>query len=122
MVVCPYTVYVYVRHGVQTQRINLEILRLADELISGKVAANLQKLHTLQQLTKLLPDGTWLQELDISEDTVDINGFSNRAADLPPPLENSPYFTQVEFTAPITRDNQNREIFRIRMRLKQAHH
>jgi len=85
-------------------------------------AANLQKLHTLQQLTKLLPNGTWLQELDISEDTVDINGFSSRAADLPPPLENSPYFTQVEFTAPITRDNQNREIFRIRMRLKQAHH
>ena len=84
-------------------------------------AGNLRKLRMLQQLTKLLPDGTWLQELNISEDTVDINGYSNRAADLVPPLENSPYFTQVEFTAPITRDNQNREVFRIRMRLKQAH-
>jgi len=83
-------------------------------------AGNWQKLRMLQQLTKLLPDGTWLQELNINEDTVDINGFSNHAADLVPPLENSPYFTQVEFTAPITRDNQNREIFRIRMRLKQA--
>jgi general secretion pathway protein L len=83
-------------------------------------AGNWQKLHMLQQLTKLLPDGTWLQELNITEDTVDINGYSNHAADLVPPLENSPYFTQVEFTAPITRDNQNREIFRIRMRLKQA--
>jgi len=82
----------------------------------------LQKLHMLQQLTKLLPDGTWLQELNISEDTVDINGYSNHAADLPPPLEKSPYFTQVEFTAPIIRDNQNREVFRIRMRLKQANH
>jgi general secretion pathway protein L len=74
----------------------------------------------LQQLTKLLPDGTWLQDLNISEDAVDINGYSIHAADLVPPLENSPYFTQVEFTAPITRDNQNREIFRLRMRLKQA--
>jgi len=83
-------------------------------------AGNWQKLRMLQQLTKLLPDGTWLQELNINEDTVDINGFSNHAADLVPPLENSPYFTQVEFTAPITRDNQNREIFRIRMRLKQV--
>ena len=83
-------------------------------------AGNWQKLHLLQQLTKLLPDGTWLQELHISEDTVEINGYSNHAADLVPPLENSPYFTQVEFTAPITRDNQNREVFRIRMRLKQA--
>ena len=83
-------------------------------------ASNWQKLQLLQQLTKLLPDGTWLQELHISEDTVEINGYSNHAAELVPPLENSPYFTQVEFTAPITRDNQNREIFRIRMRLKQA--
>jgi Tfp pilus assembly protein PilN len=83
-------------------------------------AGNWQKLHMLQQLTKLLPDGTWLQELHISEDTVEINGYSNHTAELVPPLENSPYFTQVEFTAPITRDNQNREIFRIRMRLKQA--
>jgi Tfp pilus assembly protein PilN len=83
-------------------------------------AGNWQKLHMLQELTKLLPDGTWLQELHISEDTVEINGFSDHAAQLVPPLENSPYFTQVEFTAPITRDNQNREVFRIRMRLKQA--
>jgi Tfp pilus assembly protein PilN len=81
-------------------------------------AGNWQKLYLLQQLTKLLPDGTWLQELHISEDTVEINGYSNHAAELVPPLENSPYFTQVEFTAPIIRDNQNREVFRIRMRLK----
>jgi len=58
--------------------------------------------------------------LHINEDTVEIYGMSKRAADLVPPLENSPYFTQVEFTAPITRDNQNKEVFRIRMRLKQA--
>jgi Tfp pilus assembly protein PilN len=83
-------------------------------------AGNWQKLRLLAQLTKLLPDGTWLQELQISEDTVEIIGSSNRAADLVPPLENSPYFTQVEFTSPITRDNQNKEVFRIRMRLKQA--
>jgi len=83
-------------------------------------ADNWQRLRMLQELTKLLPDGTWLQELHISEDTLEINGSSEHAAELVPPLENSPYFTQVEFTAPITRDNQNREVFRIRMRLKQA--
>ncbi len=83
-------------------------------------ARNYQKLRLLDQLTKLLPDGTWLQELHISEDTVDISGVSDRASDLVPPLENSLYFTQVEFTSPITRDNQNKEVFRIRMRLKQA--
>jgi Tfp pilus assembly protein PilN len=83
-------------------------------------AGNWQKLLLLQELTHLLPDGTWLQELHISEEAVEISGYSTHAADLVPPLENSPYFTQVEFTAPIIRDNQNREVFRIRMRLKQA--
>lgn len=84
-------------------------------------ADNWQKLRLLQELTKLLPDGTWLQELQINEETVEINGYSGHAADLVPPLENSPYFTHVEFTAPITRDTQNRgEIFRIRMQLRQA--
>jgi len=83
-------------------------------------AGNWQKLGMIQELTRLFPDGTWVQEMHISEDTVEINGYSSHAAELVPPLENSPYFTQVEFTAPITRDNQNREIFRIRMRLKQV--
>ena len=83
-------------------------------------AGNWQKLRLLAQLTKLLPDDTWLQQLQIGEATVEIYGSSNRAADLVPPLENSPYFTQVEFTSPITRDNKNKEVFRIRMRLKQA--
>jgi Tfp pilus assembly protein PilN len=83
-------------------------------------AGTWKKLHLLQQITTLLPDGTWLQQVNIGEDRVEISGYSNRAADLVPPLENSPDFAQVEFTAPITRDNQNREVFRIRMRLKQA--
>jgi Tfp pilus assembly protein PilN len=83
-------------------------------------AGNWQKLRLLDQLTKLLPNDTWLQQLQISQDTVEIYGSSNRAADLVPPLENSSYFTQVEFTSPITRDNKNKEIFQIRMRLKQA--
>ena len=96
--------------GLETRAAVLETLQ----------AGNWQRLWLLDQVTKLLPDGTWLQELHISEDTVEIYGYSDRAADLVPPLENSPYFTQVEFTAPITRDNKKKEIFRIRMRLKQA--
>jgi Tfp pilus assembly protein PilN len=96
--------------GIETRAAVLENLQ----------AGNWQKLQLLEQLTRLLPDGTWLQQLQISQDTVEIYGYSNRAADLVPPLENSSYFTQVEFASPITRDNQNKEVFRIRMRLKEA--
>ena len=51
-------------------------------------AGNWQKLRLLSQLTKLLPDGTWLEDLQISEDAVEISGRSGRTADLVPPLEN----------------------------------
>jgi len=106
----------------QVRRQNQETSTLESRaaVLENLRAGNWQKLHLLQQLTKLLPDGTWLQQLQISEDTVEIAGYSNHAAELVPPLENSPYFFQVEFTAPITRDNESREVFRIRMRLKQA--
>lgn len=79
-----------------------------------------RKLEILRELTRLLPDGTWVQEVHVGEDTVEIFGISSRAADLVRPLENSPYFSQVEFTSPITRDAQNKEIFQMRMRLKQS--
>ena len=35
-------------------------------------------------------------------------------------LDSSPYFSQADLTSPITRDNKNKEVFRIRMRLKPA--
>jgi Tfp pilus assembly protein PilN len=106
----------------QLRRQNQETTSLENRaaVLESLRAGTWQKLHLLQELTKLLPEGTWLQQLNVSEDTVEINGYSTRAAELVPPLENSPYFTQVEFTAPITRDNQNREVFRMRMRLKPA--
>jgi Tfp pilus assembly protein PilN len=80
------------------------------------------KLHILRELTQLLPDGTWVQEFQVSDSMVELYGYSDHAADLVRPLESSPYFTQVEFTSPIIRDTQNHEVFRMRMRLKHAIH
>jgi Tfp pilus assembly protein PilN len=87
-------------------------------VLEGIRAGDGQTLGVLEELTRLLPKDTWLQQLQITEDSVEIYGSSVRADDLVPPLEKSPYFAQVEFTSPITRDNQNREMFRIRMRLR----
>ncbi len=89
------------------------------DVLEGVRHQTWQKLEVLAELTKLLPDGAWLQELDFDKESAVIFGYSDRAADLVQPLENSPYFSQVEFTSPITRDANNKEIFRIRMRLEQ---
>ncbi len=104
----------------QVQRQSQEVSSLSARaaLLDGLRLGTRQKLEILQELTKRLPDGTWLQQVQLGEETLEINGYSNRAADLVPPLENSPFFSQVEFTSPITRDSQNKELFWIRMRLR----
>lgn len=98
---------------------NQQVVLLAARagVLDGLRAETWRKLQLLQELTNLLPDGTWVQDLQLGQGTVEITGYSNRAADLIQPLESSPHFSQVEFTSPITRDAQNKEIFRIRMRL-----
>lgn len=89
-------------------------------VLEGARAQTWQKLRLLGELTHLLPDTTWVQDVSFGEGTIEMSGYSARAADLVKPLENSPYFTQVEFTSPITVDAQNKEIFRIRIHLKPA--
>ena len=101
----------------QSQQVNALVAR--GDTLDGLRAETWRKLEILQELTRLLPDGTWVQEVQLEEGTVEIGGMSTRAADLVQPLENSRYFFQVEFTSPITRDAQNKEVFRMRMRLRQ---
>jgi len=86
-------------------------------LLEGLRAETWQKLLIMREITNLLPDGTWVQDLQVGQETAEFSGLSSRAADLIQPLENSPYFSQVEFTSPITRDTQNKEMFHIRMRV-----
>lgn len=89
-------------------------------LLEGVRQRTWEKLRLLQEVTRVLPDDTWLREVELSEETVELSGFSNRAAELAKLLEDSPYFAQVDFTAPITRSNDGKEIFRIRMRVESA--
>ncbi len=77
-----------------------------------------QKLQILQELARVLPEGAWVQELEIKDGTIEVYGYADRAAELVQALEASPLFAQVEFTAPLTRDAQNKEVFRMRMRLE----
>jgi Tfp pilus assembly protein PilN len=108
--------------GVRRQMQEQENLSGSASILEGVRQQTWQKLRVVEELTKLLPDGTWVQEVDVDQETVVIYGVSNHAAELVQPLENSPYFSQVEFTSPITRDAHNQEIFRMRMRLEQPAH
>jgi len=88
-------------------------------LLAGVRGQTWETLRILQELTRLLPEGTWVQDLQVGDEAVEIYGYSDNAAGLVPALESSPLLARAEFTAPITRDAQNKEIFRIRVQRKQ---
>ena len=58
----------------------------------------------LDDLTKAVPDGAWLQSLTLSGRELVIDGLSPSAATLALALEKSRSFAKVGFRAPITRD------------------
>ena len=72
-------------------------------------------------LSGLLPDGVWLDQLVIEDDTVTLIGFAPSAAEVTRLLATLPELTDIRFASPVTRDNtQALERFRIAATLVEA--
>lgn len=61
-------------------------------------------LAVLNELTHLVPDDTWISNLRIDEGRVELKGISAGAAALIPVLDGSPFFHDVRFLSPVTRN------------------
>ncbi len=76
-------------------------------------------IEVLEELSRRLPNDTWLTGLHYREGKLQIDGKSATAAKLVELLENSPYFRNVHFVSPITQDRlSGLERFRISMDVK----
>lgn len=64
-------------------------------------------LDILLELTMLLPDDTWVGNLEVNKDSVHIQGQSTASATLIPILETSRLFQNVTFRSPVTRSKKN---------------
>jgi Tfp pilus assembly protein PilN len=73
-----------------------------------------ETLQILRELTDRLPNGTWLLALRLEGRKVDIEGLSPSASEIFPALTRDGRFRSVEFGAPITRQADNIERFKIR--------
>jgi Tfp pilus assembly protein PilN len=73
-----------------------------------------EALQILRELTDRLPNGTWLLALRMEGRKVDIEGLSPSASEIFPALTRDGRFRSVEFGAPITRQADNIERFKIR--------
>jgi general secretion pathway protein L len=76
------------------------------------------KLVILKDLTQLIPDHTWLFQMRLSQQNLEMGGMSKSAADLIPLLEKSGWLTKTEFASPIVTDASKLEHFKIKAEVK----
>ena len=78
-------------------------------------------VSVLEELSRVVPDTTWLTDIEISGDEVTFSGFSASAAALIPLLEESKMFRTPTFRSPVVRvANQIGERFTIGMEVEAA--
>ena len=82
-------------------------------VLREEAAASGEALRILRELTDRLPNGTWLLALRVEGRKVDIEGLSPSASEIFPALTRDGRFRSVEFGAPITRQADNIERFKI---------
>jgi general secretion pathway protein L len=88
----------------QRQAMNLAALR------SRGVAA----LAVWEELSRILPDTAWLQNLNIDQGAIQIEGAATAAEQLIPLLEESPVFEKARFVSPVYRNpNESKSRFSI---------
>ena len=96
-----------------------QALLLKWELLQGQRQDVLHKLEAWKELTRLIPATAWLRSLQFRDDQVTASGLAESASGILQAINQSPYFQQPEFVTAISKDNEGREVFQIRMRLTQ---
>jgi general secretion pathway protein L len=76
-------------------------------------------IEVLEEVSRVLPDTVWLNELRLEGDVLDISGLAPSGAALPTMLGRSAILTDAALTAPVTFDQrEDKERFSVRVRVK----
>ncbi|MEJ2590050.1 MAG: PilN domain-containing protein [Candidatus Thiodiazotropha sp.] len=88
-------------------RDKVEQAKLENRFLENRKKHSLQFLQILNELTLLIPDDTWLSNLELRDNTVHLHGQSVASAALIPLIDASPLFKNVTFRSPVTQNKQN---------------
>jgi general secretion pathway protein L len=79
-------------------------------------------LALLREVTRALPDGTWLTEFELDGGKVHIQGFAKSASDVVGQIDRSPMFASAQFMAPLQSAQNGNERFDLSFDIKALHH
>lgn len=88
------------------------------EDIRNKAEQYPSTLVILRELTRIIPQHTYLYSLRARKGQIEIGGHSSSAADLIPILEKSGYFTKTGFVSPIVTESTGGEMFKIKAEIR----
>jgi Tfp pilus assembly protein PilN len=105
--------------GLEVEAQLAESRKLAKQMENfKKMGSAPDKLQILRALTELIPNNTWLFNLHLTRQNLEINGISKSASDLIPLLDKSGWLTNTEFASPIVTDANKQDHFKIKADFK----
>jgi Tfp pilus assembly protein PilN len=104
----------------QVERLESEVdgLQKKAAVLEALQAHNARTLEALRELSEILPDTAWITDMNLRGDGMEISGSADSATALIPLLEQSSVFQDVALASGIARNQQGKELFRIRARFK----
>lgn len=93
----------------QAVRAEIELMESGGQFIYERKTARPATLVLLDELTRLMPDSTWINRFELSGKELRVQGESASASALISVLEDSPIFEEVTFTSPVTINPRSRK-------------
>jgi len=101
------------REGAELRQ-GLEKMATASQFLVQKKASDVMIIELVDEISRILPDHTWIARLDLSGTELQIQGQSSSSSSLIKIIESSPWFENVRFGSPVVQiTGTNNERFHI---------
>ncbi len=102
-------------------RQQVERITKTSEFLTQKKLSGVLVLQILEEVSRILPDNTWLTRFDVNSSEIQLHGQSGSAAALIELLESSPLFRDARFRSPVVQVRQtDLEQFHLSVQLEAA--
>ena len=88
------------RQGAELRQ-DLEKMAEASQFLVEKKASDVMVVEIIDEVSRILPDHTWIARLDLKETELQIQGQSSASSSLIKIIESSPWFENVRFASPV---------------------